>query len=342
MIESSLLQNIFGTIGTILWSAQIVPQIYQNYKTKSTFGLSPYLMLIWTLAAFFLGVYNILQNINVALIVQPQSFGFMGALCWVQCLYYGDGPDPDPAGEHYVDPKRKRREPMSLKRTLVIFTSYILFAAAFECGFVYILRATAKGDPPVPNQAGVQFFGIAAAVLISLGLMPQYYEIFRLRRVVGVSYIFMTVDLLGGVFSTLSLAFKEKWDITASINYTLVILLDGVVLLLAAILNPIADRRVARIRARNEDLERQGESKKSEEKPPTQQEQPRDSVDVGLGSGPTVDETVDPPSEIGTLVDLVNSRSSQFVGQNSSSSHLHQIISRNASSIFETHNPHGV
>jgi hypothetical protein len=64
MVESPVLQNVFGTIcgwnglileeipdaqaalGTILWSAQIVPQIYQNYKTKSTFGLSPYLMLM--------------------------------------------------------------------------------------------------------------------------------------------------------------------------------------------------------------------------------------------------------------------------------------------------------
>ena len=52
---------------------------------------------------------------------------------------------------------------------------------------------------------------------------PQYYEIYRLRRVVGVSYVFMSIDALGGVFSVLSLAFREKWDVTASISYTLII-----------------------------------------------------------------------------------------------------------------------
>jgi hypothetical protein len=132
-------------------------------------------MLIWTMAAFFLGVYNILQDINIALIVQPQSFGFFGAMCWAQCLYYGDGPDLEPGGEHYVDPKRKRRKPTSLKKTCLIFIGYLLLAAAFESGSVFILRATAKGSPPHPNQAGVQFFGITAAVLVSLGLMSVPY-----------------------------------------------------------------------------------------------------------------------------------------------------------------------
>jgi hypothetical protein len=128
-------------------------------------------MFIWTAAALFLGVYNIVQNINIALIVQPQSFGFLGSFCWAQCLYYGDGLDLHSGGSYYVDPKRKRRKPMPLKKTCIIFTAYILFAAAFESGFVFILRSTAKGTPPHPNQAGVQFFGITAAVLISLGLM---------------------------------------------------------------------------------------------------------------------------------------------------------------------------
>lgn len=39
----------------------------------------------------------------------------------------------------------------------------------------------------------------------------------------GISITFMIVDLLGGVFSDLSLAFKEDFDIIASIAYTLVV-----------------------------------------------------------------------------------------------------------------------
>jgi len=44
----------------------------------------------------------------------------------------------------------------------------------------------------------------------------------------------------------LSLAFKEKFDVIASIGFTLVIVLDGLIVILALILNPLARRRRAR------------------------------------------------------------------------------------------------
>ena len=52
---------------------------------------------------------------------------------------------------------------------------------------------------------------------------PQYYEIYKHREVIGISLTFMTVDLLGGVFSILSLVMKESLDITASVAYSLVV-----------------------------------------------------------------------------------------------------------------------
>lgn len=142
--------------------------------------------------------------------------------------------------------------------------------------------ATDKG-----NEAPVTFFGVATSVLLAAGLLcvlsrtslfrihadipayrPQYVEIYRLGEVKGISMPFMTVDLLGGVFSTLSLVFKSKFDVLAGVAYSLVVVrlklekfycisdvffqvLDGVVILLAFILNPIARRR----QSRSEDME---------------------------------------------------------------------------------------
>ena len=40
---------------------------------------------------------------------------------------------------------------------------------------------------------------------------------------IGISVTFMFVDLLGGVFSDLSLAFKPKFDVIASVTYSVVI-----------------------------------------------------------------------------------------------------------------------
>jgi hypothetical protein len=104
-------------------------------------------------------------------------------------------------------------------------------------------------------------------------LSPQFVEIWRRREVVGISILFMLVDCLGGVFSMLSLVFKDKIDVIASVTYLAVVVspphshwrttintpnrnpqvLDGLVLLLAAILNPRAKRRRAREADRNTD-----------------------------------------------------------------------------------------
>jgi hypothetical protein len=51
---------------------------------------------------------------------------------------------------------------------------------------------------------------------------PQYYEIYKFREVIGISIIFMTVDMLGGVFNLLSLIFKTEIDALAAISYSLV------------------------------------------------------------------------------------------------------------------------
>jgi len=52
---------------------------------------------------------------------------------------------------------------------------------------------------------------------------PQYYEIYKHGAVIGISLTFMAVDLLGGVFSLLSLAFKARFDATAAVAYSLVV-----------------------------------------------------------------------------------------------------------------------
>lgn len=47
---------------------------------------------------------------------------------------------------------------------------------------------------------------------------PQYWEIYKLKEVVGVSLLFMAVDIAGGVFSLLSLFFREDLDIAALVS----------------------------------------------------------------------------------------------------------------------------
>ncbi|KAF5348226.1 hypothetical protein D9757_014859 [Collybiopsis confluens] len=223
MPTNSIAENVFGTAGTICWTIQLVPQIWKSWREKSTKGLSDWMILLWAVSAPFLGTYSIVKNLNVPLIVQPQVFSAFTLCSWAQCQYYG----------------RRRTLPITMLLTAllaVIFTG-------FEVGMVYALRPSySRGDES--GNRGVEFFGLASPVLVALSFLPQYYEIYKHREVIGISLAFMMVDLLGGVFSDLSLFFKPgEFDATAAAAYSLAIALDAIILIAAAILNPLAKRR---------------------------------------------------------------------------------------------------
>src|SRR6266436_3805486 len=105
---------------------------------------------------------------------------------------------------------------------------------------------------------------------------PQFYEIYKHGAVLGISLTFMAVDLLGGIFSILSLIFKNKVDVLAAVAYALVVVspspsdlprlnscdilslgqvMDGLVLVLAIILNPRS-----KAAQRREQMSREGAS----------------------------------------------------------------------------------
>jgi hypothetical protein len=46
-------------------------------------------MLLWAAAGVPLGVYNIVEDFNVALRIQPQILTTLSLITWAQCLYYG-------------------------------------------------------------------------------------------------------------------------------------------------------------------------------------------------------------------------------------------------------------
>ncbi|KAF7342456.1 PQ-loop-domain-containing protein [Mycena venus] len=242
MHANPIAENVLGTIGTVCWTAQLVPQVWKSWREKSTQGLSPWLVCVARvhyylqsyltsshrtvfcggISAGFLGAYTILLDLNIPLILQPQLFGFLALVSWGQCQYYGLG--------------------RSWRTSAVMALSVMLLVGGFEVAVVFAVRPAYAAGSEV-GVRGVQFLGIFSSVLISLALLPQYVEIWRYREVVGISLAFMVVDMLGGVFSDLSLAFKDQFDVIAGITYSLVVVLDGFVVLAALILNPRAKKR---------------------------------------------------------------------------------------------------
>ncbi|KAJ2930662.1 hypothetical protein H1R20_g6433, partial [Candolleomyces eurysporus] len=116
----------------------------------------------------------------------------------------------------------------------------MLLCASVELTLVLTIR-------PMQNhrskEIATSFFGIASCVLISVALIPQYYEIYKLKAVVGISLLFLAVDITGGVFNDLSLVFAERFDVLAAVSYSLVIVLDSVIIVCAAAFKLSAWRR---------------------------------------------------------------------------------------------------
>ncbi|PCH44423.1 PQ-loop-domain-containing protein [Wolfiporia cocos MD-104 SS10] len=225
MPANAAAENALGTLGTICWTIQLVPQIWKTWRDKSTEGLSMFLVFLWGASAGPMGVYAIVLDLNIPLILQPQLFGALCFFSWAQCMYYG-----------------KKR---SVAACVAMYFGALVILAAFQAGMVYAIRPSYKRG----NGTGAEFFGILSSVIIAVALLPQYWEIYKRREVVGISVLFMTVDMMGGVFSDLSLAFKSSFNIIAGVTYSLVVVMDGLVILLALILNPLTKRRRKRAEA---------------------------------------------------------------------------------------------
>ena len=101
-----ILANVFGGIGLILWSIQLVPQskripfhftlttnlndtlVRLSWKRKTTQGLAPTGFILWFIATIALGIYLLLRNQAITLIVQAFLFGLLCATATSQYLIY--------------------------------------------------------------------------------------------------------------------------------------------------------------------------------------------------------------------------------------------------------------
>ncbi|KAG5305002.1 PQ loop repeat protein [Histoplasma capsulatum G186AR] len=195
--------DVLGTIGTALWSIQLIPQIWYNWTKKNTEGLPASMMFIWALSAVCLGIYLVLEQVNIPLQIQPQMFGALCAICWAQVLYYSHGYT---SGEAIV---------AGVMSAAFLGGSETLFIVTFQ----------------VPYNKGVTWpailFGVLAMVFIIIGLIPIYNELWKRQgRVVGISWIFLSMDALGALFSLLALAVEGTFSIIGGTAYILVLVLE--------------------------------------------------------------------------------------------------------------------
>ncbi|KKK14294.1 hypothetical protein ARAM_007018 [Aspergillus rambellii] len=171
----TLASNVLGTIATVLWCIQLIPQIWYNWKRKDTEGVPQVMMLLWASCAVPMGAYLILQQVNLPLQIQPQIFGFFALVSWGQILYY----------THHFP----------LLRVVVLVPGTAAVFGAIEAALILGLRIPYKHGVTWPDL----LVGIIAAILLAAGLLPPYFELWkRGGRVIGLTAQ-GTFDVLGGI-----------------------------------------------------------------------------------------------------------------------------------------------
>ncbi|KAG0634936.1 PQ loop repeat-domain-containing protein [Tuber brumale] len=196
--------NVLGTIGTVLWCVQLIPQIWFNYRNKSTEGLPGIMMLIWGFAGVPFGAYAVIQNLNIPIQIQPQVFASLSLISWAQCLHYASG-------------------------WAVWSSSLTALAVAIACaGTEVALILTLQPIYDRGTEWPMLVVGIIASILLAAGLIPPYFEIWKRRgRVVGIDFVFLSIDWLGALFSIMSLVAQNTFDYLGGVLYLVVILLES-------------------------------------------------------------------------------------------------------------------
>jgi hypothetical protein len=153
------------------------------------------MMLLWALAGVPLGVYNIGENFNIALRIQPQILTFLSLLTWAQCKYYSSS--------------------WPWRKTVAVVLPIGLLMGGVEAGLIFALRRAKEDEVEWP----VTFMAVLAAVLLAAGVGRHYWDIWKMRTVRGISFLFVGIDAMGDLTSLISVFFQPELDVLGMVIY---------------------------------------------------------------------------------------------------------------------------
>lgn len=140
-------------------------------------------------------MYNIADDYNIALQVQPNILIFLSLFTWGQCQYYG-----------------KKR---ALKSVVLCSAAIGTTLGGIETGLVFALR--------VANERGQKWaatlMAIVAAVLLAGGVLRHYVDMWKTRSDAGLSLKFALLDASGDVASLISVIFQPSLSVLGLIIY---------------------------------------------------------------------------------------------------------------------------
>ncbi|KAI4605056.1 hypothetical protein J4E80_010739 [Alternaria sp. BMP 0032] len=187
--------NVLGSLGAVCWSIQLIPQIVINYRRHNATGLQPTMMMLWAWAGVPLSVYNIAEDYNIALRIQPQILTVLSLVTWIQCYYY--------------------EKSWSVLRSLAVVVPVACLMGGIQAGLIFAIQHAKSEGLRWPSI----LMAVASAALLAAGVLRHYVDVYVHRTVRGISFIFVGIDALGDLFSLVSVVFQPKLDVLGLVIY---------------------------------------------------------------------------------------------------------------------------
>lgn len=100
----------------------------------------------------------------------------------------------------------------------MLLISLLAVFAAVETGLILAIRPAYSRGVDWP----VLLVGIVAFVTLLSGYLPIPFELIKRRgRVVGIDFVFLTIDWCGAFFSLMALVAQDEFDVLFGIMYAL-------------------------------------------------------------------------------------------------------------------------
>ncbi|RLV95945.1 putative vacuolar amino acid transporter YPQ3 [Spathaspora sp. JA1] len=95
VIDAQSISGITGSISIACWIIVFAPQIYENFRRKSSEGLSLSFIILWLAGDVFNVLGSVLQGVLPTMIILAIYYTFADVVLLWQCLSYGHGEKTD-------------------------------------------------------------------------------------------------------------------------------------------------------------------------------------------------------------------------------------------------------
>ncbi|KAL6453061.1 RTC2 Probable vacuolar amino acid transporter YPQ3 [Candida maltosa Xu316] len=95
ILDAQAISGITGSISIACWIIVFAPQIYENFRRKSSEGLSLTFIVLWLAGDVFNVLGAVLQGVLPTMIILAVYYTLADIVLLWQCLVYGNGKNPD-------------------------------------------------------------------------------------------------------------------------------------------------------------------------------------------------------------------------------------------------------